>query len=160
VWSPDGHTIAFYSNRTAEGGNWIVDAKGGDSRFVTASDDAGEWSPDGRGLVVGRQGRLYRVAKDGGAPVPLPSTGGRPSSPRFSRDGQSIYYVVNSGPRENHDIWKLSLGDGKVSRLTKLEGRHGNIGYTLSSDSRYLYFTWREDDGDIWVMDVVNDGSE
>jgi Tol biopolymer transport system component len=160
VWSPDGRTIAFYSQRTGGVGNWIVDAKGGDSRFVAAG-DPGEWSPDGLGLIVGRQGRLYRVPKDGGAPVLLPSTGGEQlSSPRFSRDGQSIYYVVNSGPRENHDIWKLSLSDGKISRLTKLEGRHGNIGYTLSSDSRYVYFTWREDDGDIWVMDVVNDGRE
>jgi len=23
-------------------------------------------------------------------------------------------------------------------------------------DDRYLYFAWREDEGDIWVMDVVN----
>ena len=81
-------------------------------------------------------------------------------SPRFSRDGQSIYYSVITGPRENHDFWKLSLDDGKVSRLTKLEGRRGNIGDVFATDGRYLYFTWREDDGDIWVMDVVKDVRE
>jgi hypothetical protein len=48
------------------------------------------------------------------------------------------------------------LGDDKVSRLTKLEGRRGNIGDRFATDGRYLYFTWQEDDGDIWVMDVVN----
>ena len=25
----------------------------------------------------------------------------------------------------------------------------------FTTDGRYLYFTWREDDGDIWVMDVA-----
>jgi hypothetical protein len=86
----------------------------------------------------------------------LSPTGEEPYSLRFSRDGQSIYYSVITGPREKHDFWKLSLSDGKVSRLTKLEGRRGDIGDNLATDGRYLYFTWREDDGDIWVMDVVD----
>jgi hypothetical protein len=25
----------------------------------------------------------------------------------------------------------------------------------LATDGKYLHFTWREDAGDIWVMDVV-----
>jgi hypothetical protein len=53
--------------------------------------------------------------------------------------------------------WKLSLGSGQISRLTRLEGRRGNIGYDFATDDRYLYFTWREDEGDIWVMDVATD---
>ena len=109
--------------------------------------------------LVRRQDRLYRVAKNGGEPWPLPFQPPtvRRVLVRFSRDGRSIYYSVITGPRDNHDFWKLSLGDGKVSRLTKLDGRRGNIGSAFSTDDRYLYFTWREDDGDIWVMDVVND---
>jgi len=55
----------------------------------------------------------------------------------------------------NHDLWKLSLDRGQVSRLTKLQGRRGTLGQVFTTDGRYLYFTWREDDGDIWVMDVV-----
>jgi len=157
TWSPDGHEIAFSSLRTARSGTWIVDAKGGEARFVTTAGGSGEWSPDGHGLVVGRQGSLYRVAKDGGEPVLLGPTGVPASAPRFSRDGQSIYYSVITGPREKHDFWKLSLGDRKVSRLTKLEGRRGNIGDQFATDGRSLYFTWREDDGDIWVMDVATD---
>jgi hypothetical protein len=84
-------------------------------------------------------------------------TGDQPYSLRFARDGRSIYYSVITGPREKHDFWQLSLADGKVSRLTKLEGRRGNIGGAFATDDRYLYFTWREDDGDIWVMDVPTD---
>ena len=156
TWSPDGHEIAFLSRRAKGSGIWMVDAKGSDARFVTAG-SVGEWSPDGHGFVVVRQGRLYRVAKDGGEPVLLSPTVEQANSLRFSRDGQSIYYSVITGPREKQGFWKLSLGDGKVSRLTTLEGRRGDIGYDFAADGRYLYFTWREDDGDIWVMDVATD---
>jgi Tol biopolymer transport system component len=158
TWSPDGHEIAFWSLRTGDSGIWLVDAKGGEARFVTtAGADTGEWSPDGHGFVVEKQGRLYRVAKAGGEPVLLSPAAEQVYTLRFAPDGQSIYYSVITGPREKHDFWKLSLGDGKVSRLTKLEGRRGNIGYDFATDGRYLYFTWREDDGDIWVMDVATD---
>jgi len=140
TWSPDGHEIAFLSRRTGESGTWIVDANGGDTRFVAAG-NPGEWVPDGLGFVVGRQERLYRVAKDGGEPVPVSPTGQQAYSPRFSRDGRSIYYSVINGPREQHDFWRLSLDNGKVARLTKLEGRRGNIGPNFATDGRYLYFT-------------------
>jgi hypothetical protein len=40
-----------------------------------------------------------------------------------------------------------------------LKGRRGSIGNVFANDDRYLYFTWREDVGDIWVMDVVSDGT-
>ena len=159
AWSPDGHEIAFYSRRTEGGGGWIVDAKGGDARFVTTGGTV-EWTPDGHGLVVERQDGLYRVAKDGGEALLLSRTVEFPYSPRFSRDGQSIYYGVITGPREEQGVRKLSLVDGKISRLTKLEGRRGTSGYVFSTDDRYLYFTWNDDDGDIWVMDVVKDVRE
>jgi hypothetical protein len=47
------------------------------------------------------------------------------------------------------------LVDGTISRLTSLKGQRGSIGGGLAADERHLYFTWREDVGDIWVMDVM-----
>jgi hypothetical protein len=76
-------------------------------------------------------------------------------TPRFSSDGQSLYYAVVSGPKADRNLWKLSLVDGKASPLTRLDGRRGNLNYYFARDARSLYFTWREDEGDIWVMDVV-----
>lgn len=33
--------------------------------------------------------------------------------------------------------------------------KYGVGGFALATDDHYLYFTWQEDIGDIWVMDVV-----
>ena len=154
-WSPDGQEVAFQSARL--GGarrTWIVPAKGGEAYELMAGSGGAEWSPEGGWLLMARQDGLYRVARHGGGPSRL-SSAHYASAPRFSPDGKSIYYSVVDGPKENHDLWKLSLDRGHVSRLTKLQGRRGNLGQAFTNDGSYLYFTWREDDGDIWVMDVV-----
>jgi hypothetical protein len=40
--------------------------------------------------------------------------------------------------------------------VTDLAGRPGKLGpYALATDGAFLYFTWRLDESDIWVMDVV-----
>jgi len=39
--------------------------------------------------------------------------------------------------------------------LTDLVGRPGQLGSHLATDGDYLYFTWQEALGDIWVRDVV-----
>ena len=137
---------------------WVVGAAGGESRRV-ASGDAPDWSPEGRWLAVLRQGRLVRVQADGGASAPLSTGAHQPSDPRVSRDGRSIYYGVLNGPSEQHGLWKLSLADGAISRLANLEGQRGRLGHNFAADMRYLYFTWLEDEGDIWVMDVAGTDS-
>jgi Tol biopolymer transport system component len=154
-WSPDGQEIAFQSARLGPTRRtWIVPAKGGEASQLTQGQNGAEWSPDGEWLLVPRGDGHYRVARHGGEPSRLSSVGGSATA-RFSPDGKSIYYSVATGPKEHHDLWKLSLDGGLVSRLTKLEGRRGALGAVFATDGRYLYFTWREDDGDIWVMDVV-----
>jgi Tol biopolymer transport system component len=158
-WSPDGRVIAYESRGKAS--ITLMNANGGDSRSLgpgVLAPSQVEWSRDGRSLLFQRNGHLFRVSRDGGAPteIPIRSDGGEPYTIRVSRDGQSIYYSVIAGPREKHDFWKLSLSDGAVSRVTKLQGRRGDISDALAVDDRYLYFAWREDEGDIWVMDVVN----
>ena len=145
--------MAFQSQRDGETAIYVVAISGGEPRRMSAGGQV-DWSPDGQWLAIGRGGSLFRVARDGGEPTRLPTGAHAPQTPRVSRDGRSIYYVVASGPREQQDLWQLSLTDGAISRLTRLEGRRGNLGYYFAADARYLYFTWYEDDGDIWVMDV------
>jgi hypothetical protein len=55
----------------------------------------------------------------------------------------------------------VTIADRTERRLTDLTGRRGAMGLIgLSTDGHYLYFTWQEDLGDIWVMDVVKDEEE
>ncbi|HZL92648.1 MAG TPA: hypothetical protein VFB99_03350, partial [Vicinamibacterales bacterium] len=126
---------------------------GGEPRLLTSGAQPA-WSPDGQWLVFVEGGRLFRVAKDGRERSLLP-TPHRPNSPRYSRDGQAIYFAVMQGPRENHGIWRLSLRDGTTTRLTELMDRRGGLGYNFSADDRYFYLTWLENEGDIWVMNVA-----
>jgi hypothetical protein len=51
----------------------------------------------------------------------------------------------------------MSIDGSTVSRLMQLDGRRGQLGYVFAADAHYLYFLWREDEGDIWVMDVVQE---
>ena len=42
--------------------------------------------------------------------------------------------------------------------MSDLAGRRGTLGWGVATDGRFLYFSWAEETGDIWVMDVTNDG--
>jgi len=158
TWSPDdGREIAFVSQRGGETGIWVVAATGGEPRGVATTGGIGtgvEWSADGQWLAYLRQGKLFRMPRKGGPSVPLPTGSHVPSALRVSHDGRSIYFSVVSGPPEDQDLWRLSLADGKISRLTRLEGRRGTLAYYFAADARYLYVIWREDDSAIWTMDA------
>ena len=116
VWSPDGKTIAFVSNRTANpDGNlntdiWLVEAgntdKGKSIVQVTKNENADNspaWSPDGKYIVyntvLDKEAIWYATEKL----AIIPATGGEPrlladdldrniSNPKFSADGKSIYF--------------------------------------------------------------------
>jgi Tol biopolymer transport system component len=158
-WSPDGRDIGFQVQ--SESGNvyelWTVSATGGEPRLVTEG-RSGDWSPDGQSFVFGRQGSLFRIARHGGDATPLPSPRSA-NTPRFSRDGQFVYVSEVVGPT-GRGLWRMSLRDGRSSRLVSLEGRPGRLEYYFAADARFLYFIWGEPEGDIWVMDVTTDKSK
>ena len=141
-WSPaDGREIAFESYRDGEAAIWIVAATGGEPRRVTMG-SAVDWSPDGQWLTGLRQGKVFRIPKDGGDLVPLSTGRHVPTLARVSHDGRSIYYSVFNGLPEDRGFWRLSLADGAISPLTRLVGRRGDLGYYFAADARYLYVIW------------------
>jgi dipeptidyl aminopeptidase/acylaminoacyl peptidase len=118
IWSPDGKTIAFVSNRTDNpDGNsntdiWLVSAdntdKGKTLVKVTTNENADHspsWSPDGKYLtyitVTDKEAIWYATQKLAVIPV----SGGEPklladnldrniSSPKYAADGKSIYFML------------------------------------------------------------------
>lgn len=154
AWSPDGREIA-YASRDDGDAIWVMPATGGEPRKVSDAGGAGPaWSPDGQWLVVQKRGELYRVKRDGGDEVRL----GQGSRAHVTRDGRWIFYNIVGGPRETHDLYARSVSDGTARRLTSLGGRPGRLGTGFAADDRYLYFTWLEDVGDLWVMEAAHGG--
>ena len=53
-------------------------------------------------------------------------------------------------------IWSLSVNNRKARAMTDFKGKpHGNLGrMSLATDGKCRNFTWEDDFGDIWVMDV------
>ena len=119
------------------------------------------WAPAGDEIIFTseRNGArsLYRMPVDGGEPKIISAI---PASyARWSRDGQTLYWIEFGAASGN--IWAVSPRTGTERRMTDLERKGGNLGtYGLAVTDTHLYFTWEEDRGDIWVMDVVTDETE
>ena len=119
----------------------------------------------GYGTVFFRTGEFYlEKRKLGGlAPVQFDDAGDKLIIDDIDHVGGVILveiqlYFASPYPRNGPDLWALSLDDGTEVPLTDFAGRPGELGgLTLDTDGEYLYFTWQEDLGDIWVMDVVED---
>lgn len=151
-WSRDGTEIV-----AGGPGLIVVSVETGETRRLAEASAAAhpDWSPDGRWIVFTAAGddplSLWRVAAAGGEPEQITDHQGR--VPRWSPDGETVYFL---GQGEHADtIWALSPDSGDVRPVTGFAGRPGHLARLgLAVDDRYLYFTWRESQGDLWVAEV------
>ena len=99
---------------------------------------------------------LYVVPAEGGEAKQL-TTDGHAWRPHWSPDGKEVFFEGIEDKAGN--LWAVSVEGGVERALTDFSGKRGSLA-RLATDGEYLYFTWEEDLGDIWVMDVVTDESE
>ena len=164
AWSPDGDQLAFRAlGEDLNNDIYRVDREGGQATRLTfdpAGDNFATWSPDGRWITFSSQrregGSIWRLPAEGGSPEPIAGAG--VSFHVWSPEGERLYALGVEDLAAN--IWEIGVADGRTRPMTDLSGRSGAPGsQALSTDGKYLYFTWEEDLGDIWVMDVVPDDS-
>jgi dipeptidyl aminopeptidase/acylaminoacyl peptidase len=167
AWSPDGKSIAFMGKegKDAERYNtwnvYVMEARAGASpRLVTKYDgvhsSAGrgrpDWSPDGARVAYtqssGAKQNAYNMNRLAVAPV----AGGDPkiyaekldrsvSSPRFTRDGKSILFLVTDDrweypavvPANGGDVERLFRGPGTVATIE--EAKDGKIAVLAGGDN-------------------------
>jgi dipeptidyl aminopeptidase/acylaminoacyl peptidase len=186
VWSPDGQTIAFVSNRTDDADDnfdtniWLVDAgntdMGASLTQVTTnpgSDGSPAWSPDGARIAHVTETDVdhspYDVAKvaviePGGQAMILTEGLDRGSRrPMFSADGNSVYFQVDdSGERH---LAMIPTRGGEVTRV--IDGPRTVNAVAISDDGTIVALIsephepgnlyLREDSGDLRKLTRNND---
>ncbi len=124
VVSPDGHTLAFMSDRSGVWAVYLMDLNGGQPERVS-DDPAGEWypdwSPDGSHLVYHRwytdEGarRLFVYDVAAARELPLTPASGDRSYARWSADGAALYFVAEGAAEGRvHRIGVRGDGEGPI----------------------------------------------
>src|SRR5713101_568352 len=99
-------------------------------------------SPDGKTIVFGYKGDLYKVASSGGDAVPLTLNEAYDYMPVFSRDGKWLAFA--SDRYGNFDVYVMPANGGEAKRLTYHSAT--DLPYDFTPDGKYVLFgTTRND---------------
>jgi tricorn protease len=148
VWSHDGKTIAFASDRFGNFDVYVMSAEGGEARrltFHSASETPFSFTPDDKAVFfgaaredtaanrlfpTGSQPELYRVPVAGGRTTQVLTTPAEDVNP--SRDGRLLLYHDKKGGenewRKHHtsaiarDIWIYDTQSGDHRKITSFAG--------------------------------------
>lgn len=156
-WSYDGQSIGHLTGgRDGRVGFWAsrVDGTPGSMLFTLPGTGALRWAPTDARMTYVTDGRVWVI--DTAAPTASPArplTSAIAGGPRWTPDGRSILYRAQ--PSAIHII--DASGTSQSRLLVDLSGRPGDMGlYGTPTDGRFVYFTWNDDLGDIWVMDAAS----
>ncbi|NCI45091.1 S41 family peptidase [Sediminibacterium soli] len=183
VWSHDGKSIAFASDRYGNFDVFIIPAEGGEARRITYHSSPElpyTFSGDDRSVVfgsvrmdlaanrtfpTGSQPELYSVPVNGGRVAQLLSTPAE--EVKFSSDGQYMLYQDKKGGenqwRKHHtsaiarDIW---LYDTKAGTHKKITGFAGEDRSPVFADNDRAFYYLSEESGSFNVHKMGLDGAK
>jgi uncharacterized repeat protein (TIGR01451 family) len=155
AWSPDGATILFESNRSANLDVWSIPAIGGTAIRLTLSkgvDQQPDWSPDGTAYALSSAPvgsgftDIYTRPIAGGAATLLHlDAAAIDALPAWSPDGSQVAYVKGT------DIYVLPSTGGTPVQLTTDPANDTHP--TWSPDGTQIAFqSDRSGNIDVWVM--------
>ena len=154
VWSPDGRSLAFVSNRSENPDSnyntniWVVAADNGDrgKNLLRVAPDPGTddfpaWSPDGKWIIYASQivpSLLERAtfhlaiapAAGGEAKLLTQALDRNVTAPHFSRDGKWIYFLGEDDGAQN--LLRIPIGGGDITR--PIGGRRKVDSFSMSDD--------------------------
>jgi eukaryotic-like serine/threonine-protein kinase len=112
AFSPDGQSLALGCMLTYGVNDlFVASMSGGPARRITRvqGDWTGmTWTADGRSLIFGAEGDLWRVPVSGGEPERL-VTGRNAAMPAVSRNGQRLAFTAQT--LSNVNIWEVRFSD-------------------------------------------------
>lgn len=164
IWSPDGKTIAFISDRNGGQDIFTMSANGGKATRVTFSSEnetPEAFSPDGKHIIFSatlqdpassalfpsrRLTELYSIPVGGGRVNMVLASPAQMIS--YATDGKSFLYHDQKGMenewRKHHtssitrDVWLYNVSTGKHQNLTDHAGENRNP--VMASDGKTVYF--------------------
>lgn len=164
VWSHDGKSIAFASDRYGNFDVFLMPAKGGEARRITQSsfgDFPTDFSPDDKSILFqsGRMdpatsvqfpirmlGELYSIPVAGGNARQI--TAASAELAVYSPSGNRIAYQDNKGYEDYHrkhqtssiarDVWVYDVATKKHTRLTSFQGEDRNPVFANENELYYL----------------------
>ncbi|MFY0712660.1 PD40 domain-containing protein [Seonamhaeicola sp. NFXS20] len=154
IWSADGKSIAFISERFGNNDVFVMPAQGGTPKRITyhsASDIITDYTEDGNILFSTRRNfvqveseyETHIVSDEGGTPKRFLDATGFDAT--LSPNGKFIVFVKGScriereayqGPA-NRDVWLYNI---KTDSYTKLTNYDGNDFYPQWADNHTIYF--------------------
>ena len=168
VWSPDGKSIAFASDRFGNFDIFLMPATGGEARRLThhsAHDYPTSFSPDGENVLFnalrvdldiyaefpnGTMPELYSVPVIGGRNTQLLTTPSELAT--FDRSGSKIFYQDRKGYeniwRKHHrssiarDVWSYDIKTGTHMQLTQFDGEDRNP--VADGEGNFVYYLSEE----------------
>lgn len=172
LWSPDGQTIVFTSDRFGNADIFAMPATGGTARRLTydsATETPTAFTPDGKHLLYNAsiqkqaesmlfathssQTEVYKIALAGGRPVQVLGTPAEAIC--FTPDGRKALYQNKKGGenewRKHHtssiarDIWLYDLATRRHQNITRHAGEDRQP--VLSPDGKTVYFLSERDGG-------------
>ncbi len=162
AWSPDGKTIAYFSDESGEYALSIRDQSGmGDVKKITLPPGFyfhPRWSPDGKNIAyVDNHLSIWYVDLAEKKPVKVDKDyywtwgGTNDLVPAWSPDSKWLAYSIRL---KNHmsAIHLFSLADGKSTQVT--DGMSDSRYPVFDKDGKYLYFTASTDAGPAMEFDI------
>jgi len=142
-YSPDGHKIAFDSDRSGDREVWTCDADGRNceqlTKFGGSIGGNPRWSPDSRWIVLDSRAsgnpEIYVIPADGGALRRLTNSGFNNMVPSWSSDGLWIYFASDRSGR--YEVWRMAIQGGEAVQVTSTGGYEAQE----SPDGKHLYYT-------------------
>jgi len=181
VWSRDGRSIAFASDRFGNFDVFVMPAAGGPARrltFHSASETPYSFTPGDKDVLfgaarldtaanrlfpTGSQPELYKVPVAGGRAAQVLATPAEDA--RFSRDGKLLIYHDKKGGendwRKHHtsaicrDIWVYDTETGRHQKITRFAGEDRSPVFT-DNDTAFYYLS--EQSGSFNVHRLRPDG--
>ncbi len=167
VWSPDGATIAFATNRTGTGGFqiWTMNPDGTNQVNRTndgvGGNDYPAWSPDSSKIAFQRlnvsKTDVWVMAADGSGQTNLTNTTGFffNGNPSWSPDGTMITF--GSTRDGNSEVYKMTSTGASQTRLTNNAANDGAPAW--SPDGELIAFQSTRQGGSFKIFTMETDGS-